>query len=111
MNHTINDFAIWTNPQQELFSCLKAWQRKKVAAVLRPLKPWAQGKLCDALLDYMQTAELEVLDDMVLNTLALYLTGMADGNARAIIRPLTGPIDEECEKGIGANTSFETNKK
>lgn len=103
-----SDLYFWLSPQRELFTYLQSWQKQKVAAVLRPLKPWAQGKLCQVLIDYMQTAELEVLGDMVLNTLALYLTGMADGNARAIIRPLTGPVDEGCGKGIGANTSFES---
>lgn len=96
------------NPQRELWSFLKEGQRKEVARVLRPLKPYAQGRLATTMLDYMEGGRLVLMNDVVLDAVALYLVS-GDGKRRnPIIRPLKAQADEGCDQGMAPNSDFES---
>lgn len=91
-------------PQRALFAYLVGWQRKKVAQVLAPLKFWAQERLATALLDYMEQGHLELPENVLLASLAIYLTSEGE-NGAPIVAPLRAG---EAGHGndMGANENF-----
>lgn len=61
------------NPQQELFALLEPRQQKQLANILRDLKPRAQGRLCQKLLDYLDDGRMVMGDSFVVDSLAIFL--------------------------------------
>lgn len=61
------------NPQQELFALLTPRQQKVLAGILRDLKPRAQGKLCQKLIDYLNNGRMEMCSSFVVDSLAIFL--------------------------------------
>ena len=79
--------------QSDLFGYLKPAQQEFVRPVLRALKKLAQVELCCMLLDYMETGEVEMGNDIVVGGAFLFLTRFGMGEAAKasdprIVRPL-----------------------
>ena len=78
--------------QSDLFGYLKPAQQEFVRPVLRALKKLAQVELCCMLLDYMETGEVELGNDIVVGGAFLFLTRFGMGEAAKadprIVRPL-----------------------
>ena len=78
--------------QSDLFGYLKPAQQEFVRPVLRALKKLAQVELCCMLLDYMETGEVELGNDVVVGGAFLFLTRFGMGEAAKadprIVRPL-----------------------
>ena len=88
-----DDFAYPRSVQSDLFGYLKPAQQEFVRPVLRALKKLAQVELCCMLLDYMETGEVELGNDIVVGGAFLFLTrfGMeeaAKASDPRIVRPL-----------------------
>lgn len=75
-------------PQKMLFAYLDEWQQKKVSEVFAPLKFWAQSQVATALLDYMEQGRLDLPENVLLSSLAIYLT--SDEQGQPIIAPMRG---------------------
>ena len=78
--------------QSDLFGYLKPAQQEFVRPVLRALKKLAQVELCCMLLDYMETGDVELGNDIVVGGAFLFLTRFGMGEAAKadprIVRPL-----------------------
>ena len=78
--------------QSDLFGYLKPAQQEFVRPVLRVLKKLAQVELCCMLLDYMETGDVELGNDIVVGGAFLFLTRFGMGEAAKadprIVRPL-----------------------
>ena len=66
--------------QSDLFAYLKEEQQVFIRPVLRMLKKRAQEELCCMLLDYLETGEVEMGNDVVVGGTFIYITrfGMSD---------------------------------
>jgi len=91
--------------QSDLFCYLKPEQQSFIKPILRVLKKPAQEELCCMLLDYMETGEVQMTNDVVVGGMFGYLTRYnmpeADDTAdKHIIRPLhvskPGTCGEPC---------------
>ena len=79
--------------QSSLFCYLKPEQQEFIKPILHVLKNPAQEELCCMLLDYMETGEVILSNDFVINALFRFLTRydlaeFDDPMDKAIIRPL-----------------------
>ena len=78
--------------QSDLFGYLKPAQQEFVRPLLRALKKPAQVELCCMLLDYMETGEVEMGNDVVVGGTFIYITRFGMGEAAKadprIVRPL-----------------------
>ena len=87
-----DNFVYPQSVQSDLFGYLKPAQQEFVRPLLRALKKPAQVELCCMLLDYLETGEVELGNDIVVGGAFLFLTrfGMEEA-AKAdprIVRPL-----------------------
>ena len=87
-----DNFVYPQSVQSDLFGYLKPAQQEFVRPVLRALKKLAQVELCCMLLDYMETGEVELGNDIVVGGAFLFLTRFGMGEAAKadprIVRPL-----------------------
>ena len=87
-----DNFAYPRSVQSDLFGYLKPAQQEFVRPVLRALKKLAQVELCCMLLDYMETGDVELGNDIVVGGAFLFLTRFGMGEAAKadprIVRPL-----------------------
>ena len=60
--------------QSDLFGYLKPAQQEFVRPLLRALKKPAQVELCCMLLDYMETGEVELGNDVVVGGMFIYIS-------------------------------------
>ena len=60
--------------QSDLFSYLKPWQQEFVKPLLRVLKKPAQAELCDALMDYLETGQIDPPQNIALGGLYYFIT-------------------------------------
>lgn len=79
--------------QSDLFNYLKPEQQEFVKPILRVMKKPAQEELCTLLLDYMETGEVIMSENAVVDGMFIYLTryNMPDEDRaedKRIIRPL-----------------------
>ena len=79
--------------QSDLFAYLKEEQQVFIRPVLRMLKKRAQEELCCMLLDYMETGEVEMGNDVVVGGTFIYITRFGMGEAAKasdprVVRPL-----------------------
>lgn len=79
--------------QSDLFNYLKPEQQEYIKPILRVMKKPAQEELCTLLLDYMETGEVIMTDNAVVDGMFIYLTryNMPEENRvddKRIIRPL-----------------------
>lgn len=79
--------------QVDLFNYLKPEQQEFIKPILRVMKKTAQEELCTSLLDYMETGEVIMTDNAVIDGMFIYLTryNMSqddDTSNKRIIRPL-----------------------
>ena len=79
--------------QGDLFNYLKPEQQEYIKPILRVMKKPAQEELCTSLLDYMETGEVIMTDNAVVDGMFIYLTryNMPEENRvddKRIIRPL-----------------------
>lgn len=85
--------------QSDLFNYLKPEQQEYIKPILRVMKKPAQEELCTSLLDYMETGEVIMTDNAVVDGMFIYLTrynmpedpstGSGTGvDDKRIIRPL-----------------------
>ena len=78
--------------QADLFGYLKPAQQELVRPLLRALKKPVQVELCYMLLDYMETGEVEMGNDIVVGGTFIYITRFGMGEAAKadprIVRPL-----------------------
>ena len=79
--------------QSDLFNYLKPEQQEYIKPILRVMKKPAQEELCTSLLDYMETGEVIMTDNAVVDGMFIYLTryNMPEENRvndKRIIRPL-----------------------
>ena len=79
--------------QMDLFNYLKPEQQEYIKPILRVLKKPAQEELCCTLLDYMETGEVIMTNNAVVDGMFIYLTryNMPDEDRaedKRIIRPL-----------------------
>lgn len=79
--------------QSDLFNYLKPEQQEYIKPILRVMKKPAQEELCASLLDYMETGEVIMTDNAVVDGMFIYLTryNMPEENRvddKRIIRPL-----------------------
>ena len=86
-----DNFAYPRSVQSDLFGYLKPAQQEFVRPVLRALKKLAQVELCCMLLDYMETGDVELGNDIVVGGAFLFLTRFGMGEAAKadprIVRP------------------------
>ena len=87
-----DNFVYPQSVQSDLFGYLKPAQQEFVRPVLRALKKLAQVELCCMLLDYMETGDVEMGNDIVVGGAFLFLTRFGMGEAAKadprIVRPL-----------------------
>ena len=87
-----DNFAYPRSVQSDLFGYLKPAQQEFVRPVLRALKKLAQVELCCMLLDYMETGDVELGNDIVVGGAFLFLSRFGMGEAAKadprIVRPL-----------------------
>ena len=88
-----DNFVYPQSVQSDLFGYLKPAQQEFVRPLLRVLKKPAQVELCCMLLDYMETGEVEMGNDVVVGGTFIYITrfGMSDAAKASdprIVRPL-----------------------
>ena len=87
-----DNFVYPQSVQSDLFGYLKPAQQEFVRPVLRALKKLAQVELCCMLLDYMETGDVELGNDIVVGGAFLFLTRFGMGEAAKadprIVRPL-----------------------
>lgn len=76
------------NPQQELFALLTPRQQQVLAGILRDLKPRAQGKLCQKLIDYLNNGRMEMSSSFVVDSLAIYLAMPSNSHCKPNPLPL-----------------------
>lgn len=79
--------------QVDLFNYLKPQQQEFIKPILRVMKKPAQEELCCMLLDYMESGEVIMTDDVVVGGMFNYLTRFNmphddDPSDKRIIRPL-----------------------
>lgn len=60
--------------QSDLFNYLKPEQQEYIKPILRVMKKPAQEELCTSLLDYMETGEVIMTDNAVVDGMFIYLT-------------------------------------
>lgn len=89
----ISEILPFPTVQVMLFDYLRPEQQEFIRPVLRAFKKKAQVQLCVALLDYMETGETLVPENIQVGAAFLYLTRYAmpeddDKRDRRIIRPL-----------------------
>lgn len=98
-----DNFVYPPSVQSDLFGYLKPAQQEFVRPLLRALKKPAQVELCCMLLDYMETGEVEMGNDIVVGGTFIYITRFGMGEAAKadprIVRPLnvkkSVPVDAE----------------
>ena len=76
-----DNFVYPQSVQSDLFGYLKPAQQEFVRPLLRALKKPAQVELCCMLLDYMETGEVELGNDIVVGGAFLFLTRFGMGEA------------------------------
>ena len=69
-----DNFAYPRSVQSDLFGYLKPAQQEFVRPLLRALKKPAQVELCCMLLDYMETGEVEMGNDVVVGGMFIYIS-------------------------------------
>lgn len=60
--------------QSDLFNYLKPEQQEYIRPILRMMKKSAQEQLCTSLLDYMETGEVIMSENAVVDGMFIYLT-------------------------------------
>ena len=76
-----DNFAYPRSVQSDLFGYLKPAQQEFVRPLLRALKKPAQVELCCMLLDYMETGDVELGNDVVVGGTFIYITRFGMGDA------------------------------
>ena len=69
-----DNFVYPQSVQSDLFGYLKPAQQEFVRPLLRVLKKPAQVELCCMLLDYMETGEVELGNDVVVGGMFIYIS-------------------------------------
>ena len=69
-----DNFVYPRSVQSDLFGYLKPAQQEFVRPLLRALKKPAQVELCYMLLDYMETGEVELGNDIVVGGMFIYIS-------------------------------------
>ena len=69
-----DNFVYPQSVQSDLFGYLKPAQQEFVRPLLRALKKPAQVELCCMLLDYMETGEVELGNDVVVGGMFIYIS-------------------------------------
>lgn len=91
-----DNFVYPRSVQSDLFGYLKPAQQEFVRPLLRALKKPAQVELCYMLLDYMETGEVVMGNDIVVGGAFVYITRFGMGEAAKaseprVVRPLCLP--------------------
>ena len=76
-----DNFAYPRSVQSDLFGYLKPAQQEFVRPLLRALKKPAQVELCCMLLDYLETGDVELGNDVVVGGTFIYITRFGMGDA------------------------------
>ena len=102
--------------QSDLFNYLKPEQQEYIKPILRVMKKPAQEELCTSLLDYMETGEVIMTDNAVVDGMFIYLTryNMPEENRvddKRIIRPLHDQSKTPMKVGEIINRFFPQFKK
>lgn len=96
------------NSIQQLFTYLTKHNQDRIRPILGVLKVEVQMTLCTRLLDYMETGTLRFNGNLVMDSVAIFVTGWnSPENHDPIICPLTGEICPECADAITPNTQFD----
>lgn len=87
------NFQFPPSVQSDLFNYLKPEQQEFIKPILRVMKKPAQKELCTSLLDYMETGEVIMSENAVVDGMFIYLTRYNmqsddDPTDKRIIRPL-----------------------
>lgn len=69
-----DNFVYPQSVQSDLFGYLKPAQQEFIRPLLRALKKPAQVELCCMLLDYMETGEVELGNDIVVGGMFIYIS-------------------------------------
>lgn len=69
-----DNFVYPQSVQSDLFGYLKPAQQEFIRPLLRVLKKPAQVELCCMLLDYMETGEVEMGNDVVVGGMFIYIS-------------------------------------